>query len=86
MGQRLQKSAILLIFTGSVDSEPGNQTGRAILSYLSMCSENTKQEFLDKLMKDKEKYSLEKDNIEKMYTGQLLLHNDEAGICLGYLQ
>jgi hypothetical protein len=59
----------LVIFTGSVDSDHGNQTGRGILSYLSICSENTKKEFLNKLMKDKEKYSLEKDNIEKMYTG-----------------
>ena len=86
MGQRLQKSAILVIFTGSVDSDPGNQTGRGILSYLSICSENTKKEFLDKLMKDKEKYSLEKDNIEKMYTGQFLIQNDEVVICLRNLQ
>jgi hypothetical protein len=39
----------LVIFTGSVDSDPGNQTGRGILSYLSICSENTKKEFISSL-------------------------------------
>lgn len=55
---------------GSIDSDSGN--GKGIISYLSMCSENTRHDFLDTLYKDRDKYMDEKDNIEKQYKGNIL--------------
>ncbi|VDI56931.1 Hypothetical predicted protein [Mytilus galloprovincialis] len=51
--------------TCSIDSDSGN--GKGIISFLSMCSENTRHDFLDTLYKDRDKYMDEKDNIEKQY-------------------
>ncbi|XP_052063992.1 uncharacterized protein LOC127704146 isoform X1 [Mytilus californianus] len=51
--------------TCSIDSDHGN--GKGIMSYLSMCSENTKHDFLETLYKDRDRYMDEKDNLEKQY-------------------